>query len=365
MKNPYLSEHYGLFNIPPKKSSRLTAILRSILTNPTGHFLVFGVLMLILGYLSANKMFNIPFSVQTGLTSTFAYTIASVGFCLLLGYSGLASLGIGGFMGIGTYSIYYIMNVSNMSFWAALVVALAVGTVVGLIVGFISLRIEGIYLVILTLGLSEILRNLFVALKDSIRVRNWELFGFEITYSNTIYIVIAFLVIVMIITQNLINSPTGRAMLAMKNSTAAAQAMGISLLKYRLLAFVICTLYSVLSGMMLMLAVRNYSASSSASPYALITSLNILAAVIIGGYRSIWGAVFGTFVMYGMQSILLSRITFLKENPEFITFVAGILVILVVMFYPAGLAQLAKESVTYVKKGLKKLKEGKYGKDLG
>lgn len=365
MKNRYLSNNYGLFGTAAKQQSRLTATMRGILANPIAHFLIFGVLMLVLGYLSANKLFNVPYSVQASLASTFSYAIAAVGFCLLMGYSGLASLGIGGFIGIGCYSVYYIMNVSGMSFWVALAVALAVGIVIGLIVGFISLRIEGIYLVILTLGLSEILRNLFVAIEDSIKVGNWELFGMKITRSNTIYVVVTLLVIIMIITHNLINSPTGRAMLAMKNSTAASQAMGISLLKYRLLAFVICTIYSVIAGMMLMLTVRSAIASNGSGFYALITSLNILAAVIIGGYRSIWGAVFGSFVMYGMQSTLLSRIDFLQKNPEFITFIAGILVILVVMFYPAGLAQLAREAVAGIRKGLKKQKEGKYGKDLG
>lgn len=365
MKNRYLSENYGLFPATGKGKCPLTAFLRGILANPIGHFLLFGVLMAVLGYLSANKMLSIPYSVQTSLASTFSFAIASVGFCLLMGYSGLASLGIGGFIAIGCYSVYYVMNVANMSFWIALAVALAVGIVIGLIVGFISLRIEGIYLVILTLGLSEILRNLFVAIKDSINAGNWELFGLKITRSDSIYVVISLLVLVMIITHNLINSPTGRAMLAMKNSTAASQAMGISLLKYRLLAFVICSIYSVLAGMMLMLTVRSAIASNGSGFYALITSLNILAAVIIGGYRSIWGAVFGTFVMYGMQSTLLSRIAFLQQNPELITFVAGILVILVVMFYPAGLAQLAREAVAAIQKGLKKRKEGKYGKDLG
>lgn len=365
MKNRYLLEKYGFPGATKEGPGRLTTCMRGILANPVMHFLVFGALMILLGYLSANKMFNIPHSVQASLASTFAYAIAAVGFCLLMGYSGLASLGIGGFIGIGCYSVYYIMNVSNLSFWVALAVALAVGILIGLIVGFISLRIEGIYLVILTLGLSEILRNLFIVIKDSINVGNWELFGFKITRTHSIYVVVTLLVIIMIITHNLINSPTGRAMLAMKNSTAAAQAMGISLLKYRLLAFVICTIYSVLSGMMLMLTVRSAIASNGSGFFALITSLNILAAVIIGGYRSIWGAVFGSFVMYGLQSTLLSRIGFLRDNPEFITFIAGILVILVVMFYPGGLAQLTTEATSAIKRGIKRGKEAKYGKDLG
>ena len=365
--NQYLSENFGLFGTAPSGKRRLTGAMRAVLANPVLHYVLFGVLMIVVGYLSANRIIPdiLPYSVQSSLASTFAYSIASVGFCLLLGYSGLASLGIGGFIGIGCYSIHFIMTEAGLPFGVAVLAAMSVGIVIGLIVGFISLRIEGIYLVILTLGLSEILRNLFVAIEDTIRVRNWELFGIEITRSDTIYVVTVLLVIIMIITHNLINSPTGRAMLAMKNSTAASQAMGISLLKYRLLAFVICTVYAVLAGMMLLLSVRSAIASNGAGFYALITSLNILAAVIIGGYRSIWGAVFGTFVMYGMQTTLLNRIDFLQQHPEIITFVSGALVIVVVMFYPGGLAQLMLEAKTALKKLSKKRKEARYGKDLG
>jgi len=165
------------------------------------------------------------------------------------------------------------------------------------------------------------------------------------------------------LTHNLIVSPTGRAMLAMKNSTAAAQAMGISLMKYRLLAFVICTVYAVLSGMMLMITIRSAMATDASGFYALITSLNILAAVIIGGFRSIWGAVFGTFIMYGLQTMLLNRIPFLQENPVIITFVSGILVVLVVMFYPGGMAQLVQEVRGKLRKSRAARREAKYGKD--
>lgn len=361
--NQYLQKNYGLFGTAPKKRRGPATELRTLLASPLCHFVLFGILMVLVGYLSGAKI--LPYSLQSGLATTFSYSIAAVGFCLLMGYSGLASLGTGGFIGIGCYSIYYIMGESGLSFGVAVLVALAVAVVIGLIVGFISLRIEGIYLVILTLGLSEILRNLFVAIQDSIYLSGVKIFGMSIPRTASIYVVTVLLVIIMIITHNIIVSPTGRAMLAMKNSTAAAQAMGISLMKYRLLAFVICTIYAVLAGLMLMITVRSAMASDGNGFYALITSLNILAAVIIGGFRSIWGSVFGCFVMYGLQTIFLSRIPFLQENPEFITFVSGILVILVVMFYPGGLAQLVREGTTKVKALHRKMREGRYGKDHG
>ena len=357
----YLYENYARFGSQPKEKRSLSSRARDILANPLHHYLLFGAVMLVVGFLSATKV--LPYSLQSGMAITFAYSLASVGFCLLMGYSGLASLGTGGFMGIGSYAIHFVMTEAKLPFAVALVVALAIGVVLGLIVGVVSLRIEGIYLVILTLGLSEILRNLYIAVQDSIYLSSFKLLGITIPRSASVYVVTVLLVVIMMLTHNLIVSPTGRAMLAMKNSTAAAQAMGISLMKYRLLAFVICTVYAVLSGMMLMITVRSAMATDASGFYALITSLNILAAVIIGGYRSIWGAVFGTFIMYGLQTMLLNRIPFLQENPVIITFVSGILVVLVVMFYPGGVAQLVQEVRMKLRKRRMARREEKYGKD--
>lgn len=362
--NRFLSEKYAFLGKSTAKSDKLTNGLRRLFKSPPAQTILFAVVMAIVGQLAVEKI--LPYSWASAFATTFSYAVAAVGFCLLMGYSGLASLGTGGFIGIGTYSVYYIMAESGLPFLLAVLVAIIVAIVIGAIVGFISLRIEGIYLVILTLGLSEILRNLYMVLEDKISfTKNPVILGFTVTRQASLYIVLIFLVIVMIITGNIINSPTGRAMLAMKNSTAAAQAMGISLMKYRLLAFIICTVYASISGTLLMLVVRNAMASQGTGFYALITSLNILAAVIIGGYKSIWGAVFGSFVMYGLQTVVLNNIKFLAENPVIITFVSGILVIIVVMFYPGGLAQLVLE-LRVKAKGLRtKMREAKYGKDLG
>ena len=362
--NKYLSENYAFLGKNLKKEDKLTKAMRGAVKSPLAQIILFAIVVVVVGELAMDKV--LPYSWISAFASTFSYAIAAVGFCLLMGYSGLASLGTGGFIGIGTYSVHYIMTESGMPFLTAVLVSILVAVAIGAIVGFISLRIEGIYLVILTLGLSEILRNLYMVLKDKISFNfNPIIFGFTITRQLSLYVVTAFLAVIMIITSNIINSPTGRAMLAMKNSTAAAQAMGISLLKYRLMAFIICTVYASVSGTMLMLVVRNAMASQGTGFYALITSLNILAAVIIGGYKSIWGAVFGSFVMYGMQTVVLNNIKFLAENPVIITFVSGILVILVVMFYPGGFAQLILELKTKIKVLRTKMREAKYGKNLG
>ena len=376
--NRYMMKNYTLLGKEVKKNDKLTKTLRRIIKNPSLQYLVFAVIMCVLGYLMAKKV--LPYSWQTPMATTLAYSIASIGFCLLMGYSGLASLGTGGFIGIGTYSVHYIMVESGLPFLAAILVAIAVAVVIGLIVGFISLRIEGIYLVILTLALSEILRKLYGAIeaKISVSTKGVELFGIRFPRTSAIMLVSIFLFIVMVATTNLINSPTGRAMLAMKNSTAAAQAMGINLIKYRLIAFIICTAYAALAGTLLLVVNLSASAEDVTGYYSLITSLNILVAVIVGGYKSLWGAIIGTFIMTdGFNNIVLQNGSvkeFLGNISSFIPgldadtlilLLQGVLVILIVMFYPGGLAQLVLELKTKLKALYKKMKEAKYGKDLG
>ena len=73
---------------------------------------------------------------------------------------------------------------------------------------------------------------------------------------------------------------------------------------------------------------------------SMATSLNILGAVVIGGAKSLWGTTFGVFIIYGLQSTLLSKIPFFVENPAFITMITGLLIILIVMFFPGGIAQM-------------------------
>jgi branched-chain amino acid transport system permease protein len=363
--NKYMMKNYTLLGKEIKKQDKFTSLMRAIFKNAALQYILFGVVMCIVGFLATEKI--LPYAWQSSFATTFAYAIASIGFCLLMGYSGLASLGTGGFIGIGTYAVHYIMVESGLPFFVALLSAIIVSVVIGLIVGFISLRIEGIYLVILTLALSEILRTLYAAIEPKLTLSSSDavLFGVKFPRTSSLMLVSFFLVIVMIITTNLINSPTGRAMLAMKNSTAAAQAMGISLIKYRLMAFVICTAYASLTGVLLMMVIRSADATDPTGYYALITSLNILAAVIIGGYKSVWGAVVGTFIMYGIKLVVFNQIPFFAKNPLIITLVSGVLVIVIVMFYPGGLAQLLVELKGKLKVYKKKMKEAKYGKDLG
>lgn len=333
-----------------KKQNRAQAFFR----HPLSQIILFVVILVVIQLLSMAEI--VSNSLVFAIGNTLIYAIIAIGFCLLLGYSGLASLGTAGFIGLGAYSAFYVVQEMGMPYLAALVVTLAVSIGIGVVVGFISLRIEGIYLAILTLGLAEIIRNLLMALKSTIQIEieNVRLFGLLMDTRGGYFLILLTFAVLFWLTANLINSPTGRAMLAMKNSTSAAQAMGISLMKYRLLAFVISTVFAAIGGLLYMMYVRTMTTATS-TLLTLSTSLNILGAVIIGGAKSLWGTTFGVFIIYGIQSMFLSRIPFFIENPAFMTMVTGVLIILVVMFFPGGFAQIAMQAGQWLKgKGGKK-----------
>ena len=333
-----------------KKQNRVQAFFR----HPLSQIILFVIILAVIQLLSMAGI--VSNSLVFAIGNTLIYAIIAIGFCLLLGYSGLASLGTAGFIGLGAYSAFYVVQEMGMPYIAALVVTLAVSIGIGVVVGFISLRIEGIYLAILTLGLAEIIRNLLMALKSTIQIEieNVRLFGLLMDTRGGYFLILLTFAVLFWLTANLINSPAGRAMLAMKNSTSAAQAMGISLMKYRLLAFVISTVFAAIGGLLYMMYVRTMTTATS-TLLTLTTSLNILGAVIIGGAKSLWGTTFGVFIIYGIQSMFLSRIPFFIENPAFMTMVTGVRIILVVMFFPGGFAQIAMQAGQWLKgKGGKK-----------
>ena len=363
-----------LFRNDEKNTLRVLTLKDRLRKNPIASYAIFAVVLLLLNEMA--KIGLIESTFVGAISSTLIYCIISIGFCLLLGYSALASLGTAGFFCLGANIAYLALVEWDLSISATFVIVILLALVVGAVVGYISLRIEGIYLAIVTLGIAQIIVEIFKAINgDSLKIKREHLTWFNIEYikgeqfdprlsSDDIYfLMVAILFVLILITHNLMNSPTGRAMLAMKNSTSAAQAFGISLLKYRLLSFIISIVYAVIAGVMFMLSEKYVS--HSGTQFTLGTSLNILAIVIIGGTKSIWGTIFGTFLIYGIESMFLINIPFFRENPDFIDLLCGILVILVVMFYPGGLSQLMLEIKLKLAKLRTKIREAKYGKDLG
>jgi len=273
------------------------------------------------------------------------YAIVALGLNVLLGYSGLVSLGTAGFMGFGAYMTSILTGDLGIPFIVSLAISVIVPTAIGLLVGLVSLRITGMYLGIATLAVSEVFRQIFGEF-DTItggfsgkRAEFPSFFGFTFDRDMTFILLVAILILLMILTDNFIHSPVGRALLTMRASEAAAQAMGINLLKYKLMAFALATAYAALGGVLYAHFIR----FSFPDTWNLMLSLQILAVIVIGGLRTISGSIIGSIIVFGVPPIILTRLPVIGDIDGLAFVFTGVLIIIVILFYPNGLVHIGHD----------------------
>ncbi len=320
--------------------------LKKIVFKKNAHlsYIIFGMVLCLVPLLVELGFLRSSYITLVG--SVIIYSIAAIGLNLLLGWSGLISLGTAGFMGLAAYIAAYLTVDLKLPFEIGLLAALAIPLIVGILVGLVSLKIEGMYLAIATLSVSEILRKSFEEFGSitngfSGKTASYpKLLGFiQLDRTLTYILLVVFLVGVMILIHNMINGQMGRALNAMRGSEAAAQAMGVHLMKYRLIAFALATGLAALSGVLYI----HFIKYTYPPTWGLGMSLNILSAIIIGGVRNIYGTILGVFVVFAVPDLFLKQIPYFGSMPGFAYIVNGILIIVVIMYYPNGLIYLGND----------------------
>jgi len=300
--------------------------------------LQFGLLTLVLLVIAALPHLGLMrFSTMSIVAYTAIYAVVALGMNILLGFSGLISLGTAGFIGAGALGMGVFLQL-GLPFELAALLTLVIAGAFGALIGLFSLRVESIYLAIATLFVGEILRQIYTSVPifggEFISIGAVRLFGLielnqilQIHRSILYGIIVMVLFLMMVLMQNLVKSRTGRALMAMSRSEHAAQAMGVSILKYRLVAFVTATLYATTGGILYAL----YFQSAPTRAWTLNVSLLIIAMVVVGGFKSIIGTFLGALIIYGLPNLLL------KDLLGDISYVfSGVLIILVILFYPKG-----------------------------
>ena len=255
-------------------------------------------------------------SLQGQLVPICAYITMAVSLNLVVGISGELSLGHAGFMSVGAFSgVVAAMSLQQLipSGPVRLAVAMVVGAlcagVAGVIVGVPVLRLRGDYLAIVTLAFGEIIRNiiniLYVGVDANglhVSITNEMALGLEeggkailkgpmgVTANMKLASFTAGFILVMItliVVLNLINSRSGRAVMALRDNRIAAESVGIGATKYKLMAFVTS---AVLAGAAGALYAMNYS-SIAAKKFDFNTSILILVFVVLGGLGNIRGSI--------------------------------------------------------------------------
>ena len=327
--------------------------MKKHLHNPYLQFIVFGLALGLIPTLT--NIGILPKNYIIVFAGVIIYGIAALGLNVLLGYSGLISLGTAGFMGLGAYISAYLTGQMNVPFEISFVVAILVPTLLGIVVGLVSLKIEGLYLAIATLAVAEVLRAVFIQFDSFTGGASGAqssypslLFGqVQLNRTGTYYLICVVLVAVLVLVYNLLKGYVGRALNAMRGSEHAAAAMGINIFKYRLVSFALATALAATAGVLYVHVIR----LSFPSSWTLNASLDILAVIVIGGFRSIYGTFFGAFFVYGVSELFLKQIPWMAD---FAYIIKGVLIILVVMYYPGGSVQMFNQIKSRFKKIFKK-----------
>jgi branched-chain amino acid transport system permease protein len=288
-------------------------------------------------------------------------SIAAMGLNIVLGYCGQISLGMAAFMAVGAFAAYKLTtSFPWMNFIVVFVLAGIVTAFVGMLFGLPSLRIKGFYLAVTTLAAHFFIEWVLThfgwfsnySSSGVISAPKMDLFGIPIDTSVSRYFfALGFVLALAMAMKNIARSSLGRAFMAVRDRDVAAEVMGISMLKTKMLAFAISSFYCGVSGALWVFA---YIGTVEPQAFDLNRAFQILFMVIIGGLGSVLGSFLGVaFVLVLPIAITNVASAFgavmpaeVLSNMELIVF--GSLIIFFLIVEPAGLArlwQIAKEKL--------------------
>jgi len=265
--------------------------------------------------------------------------ILAVSLNLINGFTGQFSMGHAGFYAVGAYTsasvVYYgeasILAVTSflpavaqnaVMLLLGLLAAGLVAAIAGLAVGIPSLRLRGDYLAMVTLGFGEIIRVLILNINAIGGSRGFS--GIP-QLSNFFWVYLAVLVTVVTV-HNLVNSSYGRAFIAIRDDEVAAEAMGVDTTRFKVLSFVISSMFAGIAGSLF----GHFTMYLHPNSFLFITSFYLIIMIVVGGLGSTEGAIAGAVL------ITVSLEAF-REFGAFRLVNFSILLVLIMIYRPQGL----------------------------
>lgn len=297
---------------------------------------------------------NISSSLKGQLVPICAYIIMAVSLNLTVGILGELSLGHAGFMSVGAFSgIVATTSLAEAIPFAPLrlAVAMVIGglcaAVAGVIIGVPVLRLKGDYLAIVTLAFGEIIKNIvgvlyvgvdgkglhfglieqgFTLEEGGKMIINGPMGVSGVTKISTFTSGFVLILVTLFILLNLIHSRTGRAIMSVRDNQIAAESIGISVTRYKLLAFVISAAFAGMAGT---LYAMNFS-TVTAAKFDFNTSILILVFVVLGGLGNIWGSIIAAALLTVLPELL-------RAVNDYRMLIYAILLIVMMIFNNSGI----------------------------
>ena len=271
------------------------------------------------------------------LTEILIYAIFALSVNLLLGYTGLLSLGQAAFWGAGGYTVALLVVKAGVdNFWLCIVAALLVSAILGFVFGFLALRTTGVYFIMITLALGQMLWAIvwrwhsLTGGDDGLPGITRPDLGLPLSLwdtTNFYYFILIIFAIAVFLLYRITRSPFGRTLIGIRENESRLQALGYNTWRYKYICFVIAAIFGGLAG-----ALKVYQDGFISPTYCSLTvSAMVLLMALIGGTRVFAGPIFGAGAVWIIRSIVSSYTGYWN-------LILGILMVIVVMFAPRGIA---------------------------
>jgi branched-chain amino acid transport system permease protein len=312
---------------PPAASGRLTDSALAFLRRHAGYLIFAVIVMTIPAYLTNSYYLSVL---------SFAATrfMMAVGISLLLGQAGQISLGQAAFVGIGAYGSAILTTKLGLDPWLAMLVSAVLAASIAGLVGIPTLKLKGYYLAMATLGINEIIYILLVQLKpltngtDGLTgIPALHIGGLDLSGPRAYHLVAWGVALLMFaFALNLTRSRVGRSLRALHRSEPAAESLGIDASYRKVQIFMVAAVFASIAGSFDAYHVQYISPES----FNITFSIILVTGVIIGGLRSVWGALWGTIVIVVLPELLK------RVNQDLTNLVFGVLLIAIMVLSSRG-----------------------------
>jgi branched-chain amino acid transport system permease protein len=290
--------------------------------------------------------------------------VGAVGMMILTGFAGQISLGHAAFLAVGAYTAAILGERLHLPFWLGMPIGGIFAAVVGLIIGPFALRLRGLYLAIVTLGLVALVNHTLMSVPElthgasgiAVPTYGWfpgedevssfgtwgkgtTIAGVELTFQQMLYFVYAAVaVLAAFASKNIQRSDTGRAMIAVRDHDLAAAVLGVHPAKTKIIAFGISSFWAGIAGAMFAYQQQYITIEP---PFDLSMSVMYIAIIVLGGIGTTFGAVAGAIIytvlsplaeIVGRNAPLLSELSSSQQS----TILFALIVCAFLVFEPLG-----------------------------
>ena len=296
---------------------------------------IFAALMAVIPLIPGMPPFWIVLLNNIGLAA-----LVAMGLVLLTGVGGMTSFGQAAFCGFGAYTTAVLTTAYGMSPWLTLPLSLLVSGGAAVFLGLVTVRLSGHYLPLGTIawgiGLFYLFSKLeFLGRNDGITgIPPLSIGSFKMLDAGTIYYAIWIAVLICaLLSMNLLDSRTGRAIRALRRGHIAAEAFGVQTPRAKLLVFIYAAVLAGLSGWLY----AHFQRAANPTPFGAHAGIEYLFIAVVGGAGYVWGAVLGAGIVVILKEILQSYLPLLfRGEGQLETIVFGILLVLLLQLAPTG-----------------------------